>query len=452
MARLRTIVKLVHVLAAISMLGACGGGGPNDIEGAGGAQSDEEVFVLTYWEEGAASGDLTALEETVAAFESHHERVSVVPVRVAEQDVVEEAMSLTALRPEGGRLFQRPDDNSLIELNRSGAVLDLGELFAEAGWIGAIPDELLDDGFRIEGKPMAFPTHLHRANVIYYSKALIEANGLVTPETVEQLKQLVQDVQDQGATPLVMGNLSGEPLWQFAYQCLAPHVMGPQHAKDFFQGLSTGDDGKFIELLNTVLFFRCGPNPDVSCDGYFNQDTDAIDEDAATDAFIEGFRGGPAYALYPAGDWVQPKLSAAGLRPSIDYDAFVCPVASAGDTPLFVGRPEGWMVGAGSDSASMAIELARYWGSMEGQVMLNAHQGSIPVRTDIDPAEYGDAFDALQSRTLRDLATHPYWHSGQKPGTLPTHADELKAAMQAGSIDIVANYVFNNYETLVTAQ
>lgn len=106
--------------------------------------------------------------------------------------------------------------------------------------------------------------------------------------------------------------------------------MGPTACKDFFQGLATGDDAKVIELLNAVLFFRCGPNPGASCDGYFNQDADAIDED-------------------------------------------------------------------------------------------NARLGSIPVRTDIDPAEHGEAFDVLQSRTLRDLATHPYWHSGHNPELwLPT--------------------------------
>lgn len=454
---LRGCRHLACALAAIGVLGGCDGANAgssgdrsDDIEGAAGAAADEEVFVLTYWNSEGANEELTALHEATTAFESHHPHVSVVPVAVAEQDVVEQAKSRLALRPEVPHLFQRPDYESLLELDRSEAVLDLSALFAEQGWNSAIPHEVLEDGFSLAGKPMAIPTSMHRVNVIYYNKALLEGYGLGTPETLEQFKQLVQDLKDRETTPLVMGNLSSEPLWQFAYQCLAPHVMGPQHAKDFFQGSVSGDDPKFIELLDTVLFFRCGPNPGASCDGYFNRDTDAIAEDAATNAFVEGFRGGPAYVLYPSGDWVQPKLSAAGLKPGIDFDMFVCPVANSADTAVFVGRPEGWMVGTGSDSTSLGLELPRYLGSVEGQLILNAHHGSIPVRTDIDPAEHGDAFDVLQSRTMRDLASQPYWHSGQQPGTLPSHADELKVAMQAGAIESVANYVFNNYQTLAT--
>jgi glucose/mannose transport system substrate-binding protein len=456
---LRRCGKLACTLAAVSVLGGCdgasgssagSGGSSDDNVGGASASADEEVFVLTYWNSDGASDELTALYDTTAAFEAHHQHVSVVPVAVAQQDVVEQAKSQLALRPKAPHLFQRPDYQSLLELDGSGAVLDLSELFAEQNWDGAIPGEVLDDGFSIAGKPMAIPTSMHRVNAIYYNKPLLAGHGLGIPETLEQLKALVQDLRALDTTPLLMGNLSSEPLWQFAYQCLAPHVMGPQHAKDFFQGLATGDDPKFIELLNTVLFFRCGPNPGATCDGYFNRDTDAFDEDAAASAFVEGFRGGPAYALYPSGDWVQPKLSAAGLKPGVDYDVFVCPVANAGDTAVFVGRPEGWMVGTGSDSAAFGLELPRYLGSVEGQVTLNAGHGSIPVRTDIDLAEYGDAFDVLQSKTLQDFATSPYWYSGQKPGSLPSHADELKAAMQAGSIELVANYVFNNYKTLVT--
>lgn len=453
---LRVFGRVAHVIVAISTLAGCervsvpssAESGGSSAGGAPGAP-DEEVFVLSYWMGDRASGGLGALYDTAAAFESQYEGVAVVPVAVTEQELVQEAISRTTLSPEGQNVFQRPDYQSLLELHRSGAVLDLTELFADETWSSAIPEDLLDDGFRVEGKPAAIPTNMQRVNVVHYNKPLLESYGFVPPKTLGQFKELVQDLREAGAVPLLMGNASGDPLWQFAYQCLAPHVMGPRHARDFFQGLSTGDDEKFIELLNTVLFFRCGPAPDESCDGYFNQDTDDMDEGAATSAFIEGFRGGAPYALYPSGSWVQAELSAAGLSPGIDFDVFTCPVASAADTGVFVGRPEGWMVGAGSDSGPLAIELARYLGSVEGQVSLNARQGSIPARTDIDPAEYGDVFDVLQSRALRDLASQPYWHSGQKPGTLPNHADELKAAMQAGSIEIVANYVLNNYETLI---
>jgi glucose/mannose transport system substrate-binding protein len=413
--------------------------------GSGGAEL-ESVSVMSWWKD----ADGLALAEAAKTFESMHDAVAVQSITIGEESALLEAIG--ARLSEGlpaPDVFQRPQ-GGLERLTGPAAALGLDELYDSEGWSEAMPSELVAAHSTFEGARIAIPTNVVRTNTIYYDPRVFEGLGLGVPKTIDELRVLAKSLSnDPALTPLLLGNGDASALWHFAANCLAPHSMGPDHARDFFQGRLSGDDEKFVELLELVLYFRCGEQETGACSGYFNEDADTLLPSDATKRFLQSLSSdSPTIALYPADDTVRVGLEQAGFQPGEDFGVFACPVASSGDEPVFTGRDEGFVLSAEAGARPAALDFARFLGSQEGQLAINAARGGVPARIDVDLGADPLAFDAIQVEAHRALAQGAYWWSGQPEGTLPNVGRELTASMQAGSIEIIQNYVRSNYSTL----
>lgn len=432
--------------------GTGGGGSANELSGS--------LEVVTFW--GTEGGDFAAIENASNAFTERHPGVELQLTQVADgwaglDENIETRLMKGLEMPD---VFQKASDESLLKWNANGDVYDLTELYAQPepeaeggnAWQDVIPEALLGR-HRFDGHLLSLGVNLHRTNGIFYNKKLFEQHDLSPPKTIEDLKNLVvklkSDVDLNGGAPMIIGNLYEWTFSVFVFSCLGPHVMGPDEYRDYLNGDLSPENAKFEELLDLVLFLRCGPDPANECDGYFNPDIDELDHLPSIEAFVDGFEdGNPKYAMTQAGDWVKQWMKDGGLEPGVDFDVFVCPVANEGDTPVFTGGADSFSMMSAAPNPEAALAYMKFLGSKEGQLAINQEKGAIPIRNDIDLAQYPDIFDALQVKTYTDFQNHRYFIDGWAPGALPNMMSELKLSIQAGTTEIAYNYVKNNYSTL----
>jgi ABC-type glycerol-3-phosphate transport system substrate-binding protein len=414
------------------------------MNGTGGAAPSGAVEFLTAWQD----NDLKAVQAVEAGFEAAHPTVT---VTVDRQDDVVKNMENRFTKGLGvPDVIHRPNDENMLKWMATDSIMDLGALYESEAWNDHMPAPLVQKQ-TLNGKTVAVPVNIQRLNSVFYNKKLFAANGLVPPTTIPEFKALVAKLKDDvGVTPMVIGNQWDWTFWMFVFTCLAPNVMGPDHYAKYFSGeAASPDDAKLTQMLETALYFRCGPTPEKGCDGFFNADIDTMDHYPSVESFIGGFQADqPQVAMLPAGDWVKSWIKDAGLKPGEDFDAFECPVMNAADERLFIASFDSIAAMKNAPNPQAADLFLRYFGSVEGQVAFNAKKGSIPARTDVDLAQYPDAFDSLQLKTHKDFQTHRYFDPGYKAGALPNMMAELKQSMQDGSIEIVHNYIKNNYDTL----
>jgi glucose/mannose transport system substrate-binding protein len=413
--------------------------------GTGGAAPSGAVEFLTYW----SNNDLLAVEEVGAEFEAAHPAIT---VNIGhDDDVVKHIENRFTKGLRVPDVFhRRSDDQKMLEWMATDSIMDLGPLYESEGWAENMPPEVVQKQ-TLNGMSVALPVNIQRLNSIFYNKRLFAEHGLVPPTTMAEFKTLVAKLKDDGGvTPMAIGNQWDWTFWMFVFTCIGPNIMGPDHYATYFSGhAASPDDAKLVEMLETALYFRCGPTPEKGCDGYFNADMDEIDHYPSVEAFIDGFQTDQSkIAMLPAGDWVKSWIKDAGLTPGEDFDAFECPVMDAADERLFIASYDSIAAMKKAANPQAADVFLRYFGSVEGQVAFNAKKGSIPVRTDVDLAQYPDAFDALQLKAHNDFRTHRYFDSSYKSGALPNLSPELKQSMQAGSIEIAYNYIKNNYDSL----
>jgi glucose/mannose transport system substrate-binding protein len=433
--------------------GAPSGGGSSNTNTLSGS-----VEVLTFW----GNQDLSAIENAASAFTKKYPDVSVDVTSIDSgwsgmDEAIDNRLAKALPMPAA---FQKTSPDSVQRWDAAGEIADLKDLYVEPeseeeggnAWQDVIPESILVTNVQ-DGKYISVGTNLNRTNSIFYNKKLFEQNGLSPPKTIEEFKQLVitlkDDVDLNGGAPLVIGNVYNWTLQVFVLTCLGPHLMGPDEFTNYFAGRGPAENAKFEELLELALFLRCGSDPTTECDGYFNTDMDTIDHVPSIDAFIAGYEDdAPKFAMAPAGDWVKAWMKDGGLEPGVDFDSFACPVANEGDTPVFTGGVDAFMMASRSPDPEAALAFMKFLGSKDGQLAINEKKGAIPVRNDINLADYPSVFDAVQVRTYADFQSSRYLVESWKAGALPSMGQELKDSLSAGTIEAAYNYVKNNYSTL----
>jgi len=441
------------------------GGAPNDDmmtagAAAGGSTStlSGKLEILTFW----GDPDVRAIQNAADVFVQKNPDVTIDLTGVEGgwkgiDDNIDNRLAKALPMPAA---IQKPGAESIRRWSDAGEIAELTDMYAEKeseeeggnAWRDVIPESVLG-GAKLDDKFIAVPTNLSRTNSIFYNKKLFEQNGLSPPKTIAEFKDLVvtikSDVDLNGGAPLVIGNLWSWTLSVFVFTCLGTHLMGPEEYQEYFSGAMQPENDKFEELLDLALFLRCGSDPTTECDGYFNKDMDTIDHTPSIDAFIAGYEDDmPKFAMAPAGDWIKAWIKDAGLEPGVDFDSFACPVANEGDTPVFTGGTDAFMMSANAANPEAALAFTKFLGSKAGQLAVNEKKGTIPVRNDINLADYPDIFDAIQIKTYADFQKSEFFIDSWKPGALSDMGGQLKESLAAGSIDGAYSYVKNNYSTL----
>ncbi|HHJ07212.1 MAG TPA: extracellular solute-binding protein [Anaerolineae bacterium] len=294
---------------------------------------------------------------------------------------------------------------------------NVDDIYASEGLETVFPPDLLAM-LKYKDHYWGVPANIHRSNVLWYNKAVFEANGLTPPTTFEEFVQVADALQAAGIQPYVIGTNGG---WE------APHVfedvlagtLGPEAYKGLWTGETdwTGPEvAKALENFKMML-------------SYANDDHPALSWDGAGEYLLSG-KGG----MMIMGDWTDGWFTSKGFT---DYGWAPAP----GSQGTFVALSDSFALPKDAPNPENARNWLKVVGSKEGQEAFNPKKGSICARTDCDPNLFNEYLqsamvdwnqDAIVPSVVHGAAAIEAWVTDYKDVVTLFVASGDVASAQAG--------------------
>jgi len=230
-----------------------------------------------------------------------------------------------------------------------------------------------------DGNIYSVPVNIHRANVMWYNPAVLEANGATVPATWDEFLTSAETLLANGVTPLAMGE-------QWTSMHLLETVLLGSLGADGYAGLWDGStDWAGPEVTAALETFQ-------QVLTYVNSDASTLSWDQAAQLVVDG---DAAFTIM--GDWADGFFVSLGLTPETDFGWAPAP----GTDGLFQFLSDSFVLPVNAKNPEGAIAWLTVAGSKEGQEAFNPIKGSICARTDCDPA----LFDAYLQSAIADWNT-----------------------------------------------
>ena len=354
-----------------------------------------ELEVFSWW---TAGGEAEGLAAMLEIFEAQYPGVEVINATVAGGAGVD-ARAVLATRMQGGDppgSFQVHAGHELIDTY---VVADQMEpvtfLYEQEGWLDVYPPDLIDI-LSYDGEIWSVPVNIHRANVLWYNKAVFEENNLEPPATMDDFFAVAAELKAAGITPLALGES-----WTVVhlFETVLLGSLGP----DAYAGLWTGaTDWGSAEVTTALNNFDRMLN-------YVNEDYAALSWDQATQLVIDG-----TAAMNIMGDWAEGYFKAQGWTPGVEFGW----APSPGSAGAFDALSDSFGLPKNAANRDAAVAWLTVCGSKEGQDAFNPIKGSIPAHTGADRSLYDEylqsalddfASDAIVPSLMHGAAAAPSW-------------------------------------------
>jgi len=367
--------SLVTVLVIVMLvLSACGGGA-------------KKVEVFSWWTGG---GEAAGLEAMIKVFNAKNPNVEFINAAVAG-GAGTNARAVLATRLQAGDppdSWQGHAGQELIGTYVAGKQIQpLNTLYESEGWLAVMPKTLIpliSDG----GNIYSVPVNIHRANVLWYNPAVLEANGVAVPATMDEWFAAMDTLQAAGVTPLALGE-------QWTKMHLMETVLLGTLGPDKYNGLWDGStDWGSADV-------KAGLDNYQKALGYTNSDSASLSWQDASQLVINGDA-----AFNVMGDWAEGYFRELGKTPNTDYGWAPVP----GSVGVFQFLSDSFVLAVGAPDEDGAMSWLKIAGSKEGQEAFNPVKGSICARTDCDKNLFGvylqSAMDDWASNTVVGSLTH----------------------------------------------
>ncbi|GAB4444329.1 MAG: ABC transporter substrate-binding protein [Anaerolineales bacterium] len=362
------------LLAAALILSACG-------------PKASKVEVFSWWTGG---GEAAGLEAMIKVFNAKYPNIEFINAAVAG-GAGTNARAVLATRLQAGDppdSWQGHAGQELIGTYVAGnQIKPLNDLYQSEGWLAVMPQTLIPL-ISDNGNIYSVPVNIHRANVLWYNPAVLQANGVSVPTTMDEWFAAMDTLQAAGVTPLALGE-------QWTKMHLMETVLLGTLGPDKYNGLWTGatDWGsaevtKALENYQKVLT-------------YANSDSASLSWQDAAKLVVDGDA-----AFNVMGDWAEGYFRELGKTPKTDYGWAPVP----GSVGVFQFLSDSFVLAVGAPDEEAAIAWLKVAGSKEGQEAFNPVKGSICARTDCDKNLFGEylqsAMDDWASNTVVGSLTH----------------------------------------------
>jgi len=348
------------------MLAACGGDSEGGDNGNGGGDaSGGQVEVFTWW---AAGSEKLGLDAMVEVFNEQHPDVEFVNGAVAggAGSAAKDLLQSRLQANDPPDTFQGHAGEELKDYIEAGQLEDVSDLYDEFGLNDVFPQDLIDL-VTVDGAIYSVPSNIHRSNVVWANPTVLEDAGIDTgtaPASMDEWISQLETIEAAGITPLSVATT-------WTQVNLLETVLMAELGADAYIGLWDGStDWEGAEMTAALETFD-------TLMGFTNTDRDGLDWPEATQMVIDG-----TAAYNVMGDWAV----AAFEEQDAEYVQF--PVPGSDDQFGFLADSFTLPVGAPNpDGAKAWLETV---GSLEGQTAFNQAKGSIPARTDADPADFSE--------------------------------------------------------------
>ena len=353
------------------------------------AQSEDQLEIFSWWTSG---GEAAGLEQLFEAFREEHPDVEIINAAVAGGAGSNAQVALQT-RLSGGdppdSWQSHPGEELWARYVDPGFVQPLTEIWEDEGWGEVIPQGLIDQVTR-DGEQYLIPVGVHRGNVLFYNKQVLEENGIDIGEelTTDEFFEAAETLKAAGIPALALG--SKDP---FA----APHLfenvllgeLGPEAYTGLWNGETCWDSEEVTAAIETFANYL----------DYVNEDHSALTWDGANDLVLQG-----SAAFTSMGDWAYGDAVAKDATDTYGW------VAHPGSAGAFTAVVDGFTLPNNPPHPNNAEAWLRTVGSAEAQAAFAPHKGAIPARTDADTSglsDYGQwAAEGFQSDAVVPSNAH----------------------------------------------
>lgn len=284
------------------------------------------------------SAGISQVGEALKSSTGHSLKNYVVPASANFADVVQN--SLMTNKP--GDLVKWWNGKQLERLAATGGLTDL-----TAQWDAAVSKGWLDDGLRpaysYRGKVYGLPMSQSYWVVIYNKHVFADA-GLTPPTTYAQFESNAAALKARGVTPIWTSQKDG---WTpfIPYQMLTGAV-----SPDFYAKLIT-NEASFADPASREVFGIWG---DWIKKGWTSPpDSSLVD--------VPALLKSNKLAMIPIGTWESASLKAGGLKPGVDYGAFLMPAVRSGTPQAVFSESSALVVPKNSPHKDAAIKTVGQW-------------------------------------------------------------------------------------------
>jgi glucose/mannose transport system substrate-binding protein len=394
MKRLVTAVAAVAA-TALALTGCSAAGSGSD------PNNPNQLEAFTWWSSGSEKVGLDALVDTFAL---QYPGIEFLNASVAG-GAGSNAKAALAARLEADNppdTFQAHAGAELTDYIEAGRLQDLTQFYADNGLNEVFPETLIQR-LTVDGKIYSVPSNIHRANVVWANTQVLEDAGLdpkSPPPTLDAWIDDMQTLKDAGVEyPLALGT-------DWTQLQLFENVLIADLGPDQYSGLWTGaTNWNVLGVKEAVTDY--GRLLD-----FANPDHSAMEWDQATQLVIDG---DAAYNVM--GDWAEAAFEQAGQTYDNQYTTFPTP----GTDGVFDFLADSFTLPVGAPHEQAAKDWLTTISSADGQKAFNLAKGSIPARTDANPADYPPyqqtamasfAADTVVSSLAHGAAARIGWSAG----------------------------------------
>jgi len=351
------------------------------------AEVGAQVEVFSWWTGG---GEAAGLDAMIEVFGAEYPDIEFINAAVAG-GAGTNARAVLATRLQAGDppdSWQGHAGQELIGTYVAGGQIEsLNDLYEAEGWIDVMPETLIpliSDG----GNIYSVPVNIHRANVMWYNPAVLEANGVAVPTTMDEWFAARDTLQAAGVTPLAMGE-------QWTQLHLLETVLLGSLGSDAYDGLWDGTtDWGSAEVTTALEDFA-------KILTYTNSDAASLSWQDASQLVVNGDA-----AFNVMGDWAAGYYIELELAAMEDYGWVPVP----GTVGVFQFLSDSFTLAVGAPHPEGAEAWLKIAGSKAGQEAFNPVKGSICARTDCDPSLFGEylqtAMADWSNNTVSGSLTH----------------------------------------------
>jgi len=375
------------------------------------AAGEKKLEVFSWWTSG---GEAAALDALFNTYKKQNPGVEIINATVAGGGG-SAARPVLQTRLAGGNppdtWQSHPGYELLGQYVEPGYCEEITELYKSDGWDKAFPKGVVDLMTK-DGKVYAVLAGVHRGNVLWFNKKLLEKNGVTIGDKIgfDEFFAACAKLKQAGIPALGVGD-SG--IWASAqlFENTLLGVVGPQGWSDLFSGKMKWDDPQVKKAMDYFAKMQ----------DYLNPDHSALSWDQAIGALMEG-----KVAFSSMGDWAQGEFVKANKKANEDYGW----VSHPGTDGSFIVVADGFTLAKGAPHKEATLAWLKSIGSKDAQEAFNPLKGSIPARTDVDKSK----FDAYHQWSMNSFA------SGK---LLPScvHGEAAPAAFQQALNDAVTAFI-----------
>lgn len=344
------------------------------------ALADDQVEIFSWWTGGGEEEGLLALIEV---FNKNYPDIEVINSTVAG-GAGTNAKAVLKTRMVGGN----PPDSFQVH---GGA--ELTDTYVKTGLMEPITDLLEEWGVKekfnqqileicsYQGEIYSIPVNVHRGNVLWYNKALLEKYGIEPPTNLYSFVNTLKELDEKGVTALSLGDKNKWTATHL-FEAIMVATLGPVKYNGLWKGTTSFDDPGLRETL--VVFGEILK--------YVNEDHAALTWQDASQRLYEG-----KAVFNVMGDWAEGYFKTMGWTPGKEFGWAAVP----GTRGTFMVVTDSFGLPKNAPHPEGAKAWLKTIASVEGQDAFNPIKGSIPSRLDANK----DLYDVYLKDSMNDFAT-----------------------------------------------